>query len=65
MPHEPSDSHPSVQPTADRRCASCRPCGAAVALHNWQRTLPEVAYRTQASHPALLTQHRGGGGDAA
>jgi hypothetical protein len=25
MPHEPSDSCPPVQPTADRRCPSCRP----------------------------------------
>jgi hypothetical protein len=24
MRHEPSDSHPSVQPTAGRRCPSCR-----------------------------------------
>jgi hypothetical protein len=24
MPHEPSDSCPPIQPTADRRCPSCR-----------------------------------------
>ena len=57
MPHEPSDSRPTVQPIADGRCAPCRPCGAAVALRYRQRA--------EASHPALLAQHRGGAGDAA
>jgi hypothetical protein len=64
MPHEPSDSCPPLQPIADRRCAPCRPPGAAVALRYRQRTLPEIAHRAKASHPAPLSQHRGGGGAA-
>jgi hypothetical protein len=65
MPHEPSDSRPTVQPIADRRCAPCQPCGAAVALRYRQRALQGLAHRAEASHPALLAQHRGGASDAA
>ena len=62
MRHEPSGSCPLVQPIAYRRCP---PHTTAVARRYLQRTLPEIAHRAEASHPALLAQHRGGPGDAA
>jgi hypothetical protein len=65
MPHEPSGSCPLIQPAADRHCAPSRSYGAAVARRYWQRNLRQVAHRTEASHLALLDQHRGGGGGAA
>jgi len=65
MRHEPSGSCPPVQPTADRRCASCRPYTAAVARRGRQRTLREVAHRAKVSHLALLAELQGGGEGAA
>jgi hypothetical protein len=65
MRHEPSGSCPRVQPTADRRRAPSRTRSVAVAPRYRQRALREVAHRAEASYLAVLTQHRGGGGDAA
>jgi hypothetical protein len=65
MPHEPSDLRPPLQLAADRCCGPYRPCGAAVALRYRQQALQGVGHGAEASHPALLAQHRGGDRDAA
>jgi hypothetical protein len=80
MRHEPSDSLPPLQATAERCCPVCRavrpldafpvpgaPAGCCGLCRRQQRILRQVARRAEASYRALLTQHaiRRGGRDAA
>jgi hypothetical protein len=46
-------------------CANCRRRSAAVARRRRQRTLRQVARRSEAGYRALLAELQGGGGDAA
>jgi hypothetical protein len=61
----PLDDLPAQAGTPAGCCVLCRRRSATVADRRRQRTLRQIARQTEAGYRALLTEHLGGGGDAA